>query len=380
MLSTIESPPPVATRGVAEDFWNAAPCLLAAVDDDSRLQAVNPAWRTLLGYSASQVEGRSFGDFVHPDDAGMLLSELDGTATEREVFVRLRHGRDQGWRAFALLLVSRSGETFAIGRPLGSDASDEAAARAGLQQARHLQAIGRLCGGMSHEFNNLLQSLRHALELIRRHPGEPLRVRTLAESALRLIGGGSRMTAQLMDFAGLQSGPQRPVRVADLAALREPLQRRLGPAVFVSFEGLHDAGWVMAEPRRLQNAILNLAANAGEAMPSGGRLVLRCERVNLERDPELPSGAYLKFSVTDEGAGMNSAVRERAFEPFFTTKPIGAGPGLGLAQVYGFAHYSGGSVRLGAARRGGTTVTLLLPAIAAPEDRRYPHMSTEPAI
>ncbi len=254
-----------------------------------------------------------------------------------------------------------------IGRASTDAEGGAEADRTALQQAQRLQAISRLSSGMSHEFNNLLQSLRHALELIRRQPADSTRVRALAENALRIVGSGTRMTAHLMDFSGLQRGPQRPVRVADLAALREPLQRRLGPAIGVSFEGLHDAGWVMAEPHRLQTALLNLAVNAGESMPAGGRLLLRCERVNLERDAELSSGAYLSFSVSDEGHGMSAAVRERAFEPFFTTKAIGAGPGLGLAQVYGFAHYSGGSVRIRSTPPTGTRISLLLPAIGAPD-------------
>ncbi|WP_418316015.1 ATP-binding protein [Piscinibacter sakaiensis] len=239
----------------------------------------------------------------------------------------------------------------------------------GLAQAQRLRAVGRLCSGISQEFNTLLQSLRHSLELIRRHADDVDQVQLHADRALMVAANGSRMTAQLIEFCGVQRASLRPTQLAGLLAARADWQQLVGPEIRIEMVGFHDAGWVLAVPDRLRAALANLIVNAGEAMRDGGAVVVRCERRRIENDAELPSGAYVQIAVEDQGPGIAPSLRDFVCEPFLTTKKVGDGPGLGLSQVYGFARHCGGAVRIAETAHGrGASVRLLLPATPGPGD------------
>ena len=233
-----------------------------------------------------------------------------------------------------------------------------------------MQAVGRLTAGVSHDFDSLLQTLCHTLELARTLADDPEAVRRWAESGLRQVDRGSRLTAQLLSFAAARLQRPQAVAVAPLLQeMQDTLQRTLGPVVRVWVTGGNgtDPGHVRADAAQLESALLNLALNARDAMPGGGQLRLSAEahRSGPAGLAGLAGGPYVTISVADAGTGMSAEIRERAFEPFYTTEAAGQGSGLGLSQVYGFALQSGGRLSIEASGSRGTTVVLWLPACDA---------------
>ncbi len=246
-----------------------------------------------------------------------------------------------------------------------------------LRQTQKLQAVGQLAGGVAHDFNNLLTAVLGSLELLERHVG--------TEAGRRLLGAarmaaerGATLTNQLLVFARRQKLAAQTLDPAELLGrMQDMLSRTLGSAVLLRLD-LAGAGWaVTADPVQLELAVLNLAINARDAMPQGGRLIIATSTATLLAPQAealgLPAGAYVVISVADSGTGMTPEVLARAFEPFFTTKEIGRGTGLGLAQVYGAARQSGGTARMASVAGKGTTAEIWLPradpaaGVTAPE-------------
>jgi CheY-like chemotaxis protein len=205
---------------------------------------------------------------------------------------------------------------------------------------------------------------RGSLDLIRRKPDDTAKVRRWAETGYAAAERGAKLTAQLLAFSRAQKMELKPVVVAEIVErMRDLLTGTLGGTVQVSFD-LDDARTpVLADPTQLELAVLNLAINARDAMPDGGRLTVSTRPIRLEDDAELPPGDYVVVAVTDTGVGMPEDVRARAFDPFFTTKGVGKGTGLGLAQVYGIARQAGGAARIESRPGEGTTVCLILPRV-----------------
>lgn len=246
------------------------------------------------------------------------------------------------------------------------------------RQAQKMEAIGRLTGGVAHDFNNLLQVIATNLDLLARElpqDGEP--ARRLA-NALAGTERGARLTGQLLAFARRQ--PLDP-RVLDLGRvvrdMTELLQRTLGEAIAV--EAVVSGGlWnTLADPSQVENAILNLAINARDAMTAhGGKLTIEVANASLDdsyaaQHAEVAAGQYVLLAVSDTGSGMSAEVMAQVFEPFFTTKPEGQGTGLGLSQVYGFVKQSGGHIKLYSEPGHGTTVKLYLPRSRRLEEAPY---------
>jgi len=248
---------------------------------------------------------------------------------------------------------------------------DEMAARGkaeeALRQSQKMEALGQLTGGIAHDFNNLLQIVHGAFELIRRKPGDTAKVAAWSENGIAAAERGASLTRQLLAFSRSQKLELRPFVVSELIAdMRELLARTLGPDIALEFE-LDDArAPVMSDRTQLELAVLNLAINARDAMPEGGRLTI-CTRIRQVEpgDPVLEPGEYVELSVADTGEGMSRDVIERAFDPFFTTKGVGKGTGLGLSQVYGVARQAGGTASITSTAGQGAVVTLLLRRAAA---------------
>ena len=232
-----------------------------------------------------------------------------------------------------------------------------------LRQAHKMQALGQLTGGIAHDFNNLLTVIQGSADMLRR-PGitEDKRIR-FAEAVVQASSRAAALTGQLLAFARRQ--PLQP-EVIDLneliQAMTDLLDRTLGERIEVTTDLTDKACTVEADRAQLEAALLNIAVNARDAMPEGGKLAIRTAPAD---DPE--RGAMIALSVGDSGAGMDEDTLNRAFEPFFTTKMTGKGTGLGLSQVYGFASQSGGDVRIDSSPGGGTVVTILLPCSGAPQ-------------
>jgi signal transduction histidine kinase len=238
---------------------------------------------------------------------------------------------------------------------LRHEAEQRAKAEAALVQANKMEAVGQLTGGIAHDFNNLLQAISGNLELIQLAPGQPDKVARWARNASQATERGTKLTSQLLTFSRQQRLEARDIDVATLiGGMTELIRNSVGPTVDVVVEAPEGVGSVCSDPTQLELAILNLAINARDAMPSGGRLSVAAERC----------GEDIAISVSDEGVGMPPEVVERALEPFFTTKGPGRGTGLGLSMVYGVAAAAGGDLRIDSEVGKGTTVTMLLPAVA----------------
>lgn len=254
---------------------------------------------------------------------------------------------------------------------LQEEARERAAAEAQLRQAQKMEAVGQLTGGIAHDFNNMLAIVLGGLELARRHLPEGAKqsarhIDNASEGASR----AAALTRRLLAFARAEPLTPQAIEPAELiAGMSSLLERTLGEGIVV--ETRTDAsGWhVWADRHQLENALLNLAVNARDAMEGRGTLTIATGHAALEGEAaaECSPGNYVTIAVSDTGAGMTPEVVERVFEPFFTTKPVGKGTGLGLSQIFGFVRQSGGEIRIDSTPGEGTTVTLLLPCHSAPE-------------
>ena len=237
-----------------------------------------------------------------------------------------------------------------------------------LAHSQRLEAVGQLTGGIAHDFNNLLTVISGNLQLLEADCADDPSAADSIARALRAVGRGAELTRKLLAFARRQRlSPAAIAPPALLADLGRMLERTLGEAVQVRIDCDAELPAVYADAVQLENALLNLALNARDAMPRGGRLTISASEETLDQPPEgseLPAGRYIRFTVADTGLGMPPDVLARAFEPFFTTKDAGKGSGLGLSMVYGFVKQSGGHL-LAASRLGyGTTIDLILPLAA----------------
>ncbi len=236
-----------------------------------------------------------------------------------------------------------------------------------LYHAQRLESLGQLTGGVAHDFNNLLMVIVGNLQVLEESLARGSDELELSRAASAAAERGALLTRKLLAFARKQ--PLHP-RLFDLGQLmrdfRGLVQRTLGENIAVRVMLDPQAALLVADPGQLEAALLNLAVNARDAMPGGGQLTLRSERIDIDtgrlgRELELAPGCYVCLAVSDTGSGMPHEVIERAFEPFFTTKEAGKGSGMGLSMVYGFVRQSGGSVRIESAPGHGTTVRLYLP-------------------
>ena len=244
-----------------------------------------------------------------------------------------------------------------------------------LRQAQKMEAVGQLTGGVAHDFNNLLQVIVGNLELIRRLiPEDDSRIQRAAEQAMNGARQASSLTQRLLAFSRRQPLDPKPIDINSLVGgMSDLLNRSLGETITV--ETVRGAGlWkVEADPNALESTLLNLAVNARDAMPKGGRLTIETTNAHIDAayaiaHAELLPGQYVAISVADTGLGMDAETLRHAFEPFFTTKPVGKGTGLGLSQVYGFVKQSGGHVKIYSEVGQGTTVKIYLPRLERSDD------------
>jgi signal transduction histidine kinase/ActR/RegA family two-component response regulator len=233
-----------------------------------------------------------------------------------------------------------------------------------VQHLQKMEALGRLSGGVAHDFNNLLAAISGALELAARRINEPDRLQRLLGTAMQATERGARLTRQMLAFSRHRDIAPQPLDIN--AIIRESdglVQRTVAALVEVSYQ-LDEQLWpAMGDRAQFEVALLNLAANARDAMPLGGKLIIvtRNSNLNAAEADSLRAGDYVTVSITDTGEGMSRETLAKAFEPFFTTKVVGKGTGLGLSQVYGFAQQLGGTVRIRSALGEGTTVVVWLP-------------------
>jgi len=285
------------------------------------------------------------------------------------IFVLL--GAAQSRLADANIRLSRQGAALAeANRELRAQIEQREQAETALRQAQKMEAIGQLTGGIAHDFNNLLQVILGNLEVVqRRDLVENDVARRLVAAAARSAERAATLTQRLLAFARRQPLNPNPVDVNKLVAgMSELLRRSLGEGIIIETVLASGLWRVTVDANQLENALLNLAVNARDAMPSGGRLTIETGNTHLDEAyasaQEVKAGQYVSVAVTDTGTGMTQDVLQKAFEPFFTTKDFGKGSGLGLSQAYGFMRQSGGHVKIYSEVGQGTTVRLYLPRIA----------------
>lgn len=242
------------------------------------------------------------------------------------------------------------------------------------RQAQKMEAVGQLTGGVAHDFNNLLAIIIGNAELAQKKASDT-NVQRLLDNVLQAGERGAKLTRQLLAFARKQSLSLEATDIPQtIAGMQDLFARTLGPGIRIETELAEDLWSVVTDRNQLEIALLNLAINARDAMPSGGVLTISAGNVRPQDLPEdLAIGEYVRIAVRDTGSGIPEEIRTKVFEPFFTTKAVGKGTGLGLSQIYGFVKQQGGSVTLQSELGGGTEVALYLPrsqAEPAPEDIR----------
>ncbi|HEX8224806.1 MAG TPA: response regulator [Allosphingosinicella sp.] len=265
-------------------------------------------------------------------------------------------------------VMERTRDLAAANDRLTAEIAEREIAEARLVQAQKMEAIGQLTGGVAHDFNNLLTAVVGSLELLLRRTDDE-KLRRLAGNALQAAERGARLTSQLLAFSRRQRLTPAPLDINRIiAGMGDLLTRSIGGHVEVETQLADGLPRALADPTQLEVMILNLAINARDAMPGGGRLLIATRNLGRVPEPlaaELAPGRYVAICVTDTGVGMAPEILQHAFEPFFTTKPQGKGTGLGLAQLYGFARQSGGTVGIDSEEGRGTSVTIYLPATEA---------------
>ncbi len=283
-------------------------------------------------------------------------------ARARQMQVRsLMAAREQAATQLESLVVRRTAQLEKANSKLRAEMGERARIQESLRHAQKLEALGQLTGGVAHDFNNLLMVITAGLDMMERQQEPQRRTRTL-QGMRQAAQRGASLTRQLLAFS--RSHALRPETVdlcRHLDDMKELLGRSLGGDVQVEIRLAPDLWHVQVDPGELELVLLNLAVNARDAMQGGGVITVRGDNVAKHDGQD-----FVSVSVSDTGSGMSQDVRERVFEPFFTTKDVGKGSGLGLAQVYGFAQQSGGTVEVQSVLGQGTTITLLLPRSQQP--------------
>jgi PAS domain S-box-containing protein len=354
-------------------IWNVSQDLLVVADRNGVWQTVNPAWTRTLGWSEAELLNRTSEWLEHPDDNGLTRAQVRklGTAGTTVRFEsRFRH-KDGSYRWLSWTGVSDQNRNYAVARDVTAEKAAAERLRAteeALLQSQKMEAVGQLTGGIAHDFNNLLTGIVGSLDLLqtRLNQGRTDNVARYINAAMTSANRAAALTHRLLAFARRQPLIPKSVDVNQLVvSLEDLLRRTIGETIDLRIVAADDLWSTLCDPNQLESALLNLAINARDAMPDGGRLTIATSNARLDSvtadTPALAPGDYVCVAVTDTGVGMSAEVAARAFDPFFTTKPIGQGTGLGLSMIYGFARQSNGHVTIDSKIGQGTTVRLYLP-------------------
>ncbi|WP_426409251.1 PAS domain S-box protein [Bradyrhizobium ganzhouense] len=357
------------------------------LDVDGNVASWNAGAQHIKGYAPEEIIGRHFSNFYTEADraAGLPRTGLETAAREGRWEHEGQRVRKDGTPFWAHVVIDaiRDDDGKLVGfAKVTRDITERREAEAALQAAQatmlrsqKLEAIGQLTGGIAHDFNNLLQVISGNLQLLSKDIAGNARAETRVQSALAGVARGSKLASQLLAFARRQPLEPRVVNVGRMIkGMDDLLRRALGGEIEVETVvggGLWNS---LVDPDQLENAILNLAINARDAMNGEGRLTIEASNAFLDDEyvrqyDDLTAGQYVMIAATDTGTGIPPDILERVYEPFFTTKSEDKGTGLGLAMVYGFLKQSGGHVKIYSEVGAGTTVKLYLPREMAVEDR-----------
>jgi PAS domain S-box-containing protein len=354
-------------------------------------------WKEMLGYGENDISAHfsAWETLIHPDDKERLHAAIqDYIHGKIENYVnehRLRC-KDGSWKwVLTRGMVVIRGETNDPLRMIGTHADitqrkefeareterqqalEEA--KSALQQAQRLEAVGKLTGGVAHDFNNVLQIIAGNLQLALFSIDEENPVHARLKSALDAVERGSKLSSQLLAFARRQPLHPQVVNIGKLVSNTDDMLRRaLGESIEIKTTVASGLWNTLVDPNQLENVIVNLAINARDAMPTGGTLTIELANAILDEEyvhtkADVPPGQYVGLAVSDTGSGISPEIMEHIFEPFFTTKPEGEGTGLGLSMAYGFVKQSGGHIQVYSEVGHGTTVKIYLPRSYEAEEK-----------
>ena len=381
-------------------FTAAVPGVVYAKDLEGRLIVANDGVTRLVGKPPELYLGKTDLEFLEDKAQARQVMETDRHimhggkgALQIEERVDMPDGTATYWLSVKAPLCDEAGEVIGlIGSSIDVTArrnaeaqllelnrtleakieqavAEREAAQAALRQSQKMEAVGQLTGGIAHDFNNLLAGITGSLELIklRLKQGRTADVERYLTVAQGAAQRAASLTHRLLAFSRRQTLMPVHTDVNTLISEMEELIRRtVGPAIQLKVELHATSSTCLVDPAQVENSLLNLCINARDALEGGGSIAIRTYNEELvqgaDLDPELPPGTYFTICVADDGVGMSTQTLTRAFEPFFTTKPVGAGTGLGLSMIYGFAKQSGGQVRIESEAGQGTRVFLQLPS------------------
>ena len=366
-----------------------SPALIVITTVGGEIEYVNPSFEQATGYASAEALGRNprlvQSGLTPPSVYAALWSTIAQGRTWRGELQNRRKDGSLYWER-----ISISGVRDASGRithyvKVGEDVTEGRRALAALRlaeqhllQVQKMEAISRLAGGIAHDFNNLLSVILGHGEQIAASPGGSGRDAARAQQIVWTTAKAASITRQLLAFSQQQVLEPRVVRLdAVVDGARDRLQRVIGAHVTLDVANPPALGCVQADPGQLVQVLLNLAVNARDAMPRGGRLTVEFQDVELDEDyvashPPCRPGPYVMLAVTDTGHGMAPEIQHRIFEPFFTTRPEGVGTGLGLSTVYGVVKQSGGFIWVYSERGIGTCFKIYLPRVDAAAEPPLP--------
>jgi PAS domain S-box-containing protein len=379
-------------------FTAAVPGVVYAKDLQGRMLVANQGTSDLIGKPPSFYLGKTDLEFLADADQARQIMDNDqrimasGRQEQFEEPVNMPNGSAATWLSVKAPLFDAQGKVIGL---IGSSVdvtdrknaelalrelnhtledriaaaiSEREAAEAALRQSQKMEAVGQLTGGIAHDFNNLLAAISGSHELIglRLRQGRHADIERYLAIAQSATERAAALTHRLLAFSRRQTLAPVPTQVnALIDGLEQLISRSVGPSIEVERGFSEDLWTALIDPAQLENALLNLCINARDAMPDGGRILIETANKRITSPPGVDSalvaGEYLSICVTDTGTGMSPEVAAKAFEPFFTTKPVGAGTGLGLSMIYGFARQSGGEAQLHSEEGKGTTVCIYLP-------------------
>ena len=342
--------------------------LILIVDREGTVIDISPSAEAILGYRPEEMIGRKGAALLHPGDLERAREEMraarQGRAT-RNFDSRYVH------RDGRIVPLTLSGAWLELEQRyffIGRDMTERIALEQQLRQSQKLDAIGHLTGGVAHDFNNLLTVITGTIDILAEAVAHSPQLAAIARMINDAAWRGADLVQQLLAFARKQPLQPQPTDVnrlvLDTAKLLRPT---LGESLEIKMTLEQDAWPAMIDPSQLGTALINLAVNARDAMPSGGELILETGNVMLDASfatihaEDVGPGPYVMIAVTDTGVGIPADIRDRVFEPFFTTKEVGQGTGLGLSMVYGFVKQSGGHIKIDSKEGHGTTFKLYLP-------------------
>jgi PAS domain S-box-containing protein len=357
-------------RGIVDTALDA----FVQMDESGTIIDWNPQAEKVFGWSRDEALGKVLGELIVPERnrsrhteglARFLRSGESAILGKRLEIEALRRDGDEIKVELSVTALFRRGGT--VFNAFIRDLTEKIAAEERHRQSQKMEAVGQLVGGIAHDFNNMLTVITGTIDLLAEGVAEKPQLLSIAKLIGEAADRGAELTGHLLAFARKQPLQPRETDINDLIGAAQGLFRRsLGEQIEIEARLEADAWPSLVDPTQLTTALLNLAINARDAMPGGGKLTLETRNVVLDEtyagaNPDVRPGNYVMIAVSDTGTGIPEAIRDRVFEPFFSTKEVGKGTGLGLSMVYGFVKQSNGNIKIYSEEGHGTTIRIYLP-------------------